>query len=301
MRRLMLIESFIEYLRYEKNYSSHTVLSYHTDLIQFESFVMQQEGCFDPLAVESAWIRAWVVYLMGNDYSPRSVNRKLSSLKSFYKYLQKKGLLPNNPVRKVSGPKVNKTLPNFVKETDMDCLLDGQEFGIDFDGVRDKLVLEMFYLTGMRCAELVNLKHCDVDLAARQLKVTGKRNKQRIIPFAQALDDKIVIYINNIKEQDVENATRGDAPFFIRKDGRPLTRALVYHLVNKKLSSISGLSKRSPHVLRHTFATSMLNNGADLNAVKEILGHASLSSTEIYTHTTFEELKKVYHQAHPRA
>lgn len=261
--------------------------------------MLKQEGIFDPQAVESSWVRAWIVFLMGDGYSPLSVNRKLSSLKSFYKYLQKKELLKENPLHKVSGPKVNKSLPNFVKEVDMDYLLD-EESGSDFESVRDKMILEMFYMTGMRCAELVGLRNRDIDLSARQLKVTGKRNKQRVIPYAKTLEDKILSYIN-VRDQEIESADVADYPFFTRKDGRSLSNSVVYKIVNKNLSRISGLSKKSPHVLRHTFATGMLNNGADLNAVKEILGHASLSSTEVYTHTTFEELKKVYHQAHPRA
>lgn len=296
----MLIKSFIQYIRYERNYSSHTVFSYQNDLEQFKSYVIEQEGVFDPLAVESSWIRSWVVRLMGEGYSPLSVNRKLSSLKSFYKYLQKKNLAQDNPAKKVSGPKVNKLLPHFVKEVDMDALLDGQEFAEDFEGMRDRMIVEMFYSTGMRCSELVGLKNQDVDVRNQQLKVTGKRNKQRIIPFAPVLEEKIYTYIN-IRDQEMGNSSLPEAHFFVRKNGKPLSNPLTYCIVKKYLSQIPGLAKRSPHVLRHSFATSMLNGGADLNAVKELLGHSSLSSTEIYTHTTFEELKKVYHQAHPRA
>jgi integrase/recombinase XerC len=291
-------ESFLQYLRYERNYSSHTLFSYQKDIEQFEAFILQKEAVFDPMVTDSAQVRNWIVYLMGAGYSPLSVNRKLSSLKSFYKYLQKKDLLKNNPLKKVSGPKVSKSLPNFVKETEMNRLLDEEAFDAGFEGVRDQVILEVFYATGMRCAELVGLKNNDIDFGAHQLKVTGKRNKQRIIPFSLNLEEKLHIYIN-VREEEVENPS-GEA-FFVRKDGRPLSNSIVYRIVKKYLSQLSGLSKRSPHVLRHSFATSMLNNGADLNAVKELLGHAGLSSTEIYTHTTFEELKKVYHQAHPRA
>lgn len=296
----MLVKSFIQYIRYERNYSSHTVLSYQNDLEQFQSYVLRQEGDFDPVRVESSWIRSWVVSLMEEGYSSLSVNRKLSSLKSFYRYLQKKGLVDDNPARKVSGPKVNKSLPHFVKEAEMDRLLDGRDFGDDFEGVRDRMILELFYLTGMRCSELIGLKNQDIDTGSLQLKVTGKRNKQRLIPFANSLKDKIDTYIN-IRTQELEGSNQPDAPFFVRKNGKPLSNNIVYAIVNEYLSLIPGLTKKSPHVLRHTFATSMLNSGADLNAVKELLGHSSLSSTEVYTHTTFEELKKVYHQAHPRA
>ncbi len=296
----MLTESFLQYLRYERNYSSHTVSSYQNDLKQFEHYVLEKEGTFDPLAVEPAWVRSWIIYLMENGYVPLSVNRKLSSLKSFYRYLQKKEIIRENPLRKVSGPRVNKSLPDFVKEADMELLLDEETPDADFETTRNKMILEMFYATGMRCAELLGLRNRDVDISAYQVKVTGKRNKQRIIPFAQMLKDQITIY-TNVREQEVGGVNAADDLFFIRKDGRALTHSIVYKLVRKNLSQISGLSKKSPHVLRHTFATGMLNNGADLNAVKELLGHASLSSTEVYTHTTFEELKKVYHQAHPRA
>jgi integrase/recombinase XerC len=294
----MLKESFLQYLRYEKNYSSHTLFSYQKDLEQFEMFILEKEPVFDPVEIDSSQVRNWIVYLMGAGYSPLSVNRKLSSLKSFYKYLQKKDLLKDNPLKKVSGPKVNKSLPNFVKETEMNRLLDQDAFDSGFEGVRDLVMLEVFYATGMRCAELVGLKDKDVDFSAHQLKVTGKRNKQRIIPFSRQLEEKLHTYIN-VREEEVEQPAGGT--FFVRKDGRPLSNSIVYKIVKKYLSQLSGLSRRSPHVLRHSFATSMLNDGADLNAVKELLGHASLSSTEIYTHTTFEELKKVYHQAHPRA
>ncbi len=296
----MLIESFLQYLRYERNYSSHTVSSYQNDLKQFESYVMQKEQIFDPLLIDSDQIRNWIVYLMGEDYSPLSVNRKLSTLKSFYRFLQKKELLKNNPLKKLSGPKMNKSLPDFVKDTDMNLILDEVDGGLDsgFEEMRDNMILELFYMTGIRCAELVNLKDTDIDFAFHQLKVTGKRNKQRIIPFAKDLEEKLSLYI---KVRNEETDYSSEQMVFVRKDGRSLSNSMVYKIVKKNLSGIPGLSKKSPHVLRHTFATSMLNNGADLNAVKELLGHASLASTEVYTHTTFEELKKVYHQAHPRA
>ncbi|MDR1122054.1 MAG: tyrosine recombinase XerC [Dysgonamonadaceae bacterium] len=294
----MLMESFLQYLRYERNYSAHTVSAYQRDLNQFEVFILQQESCLELAKIDSAQVRNWIVYLMETGYSPLSVNRKLSSLKSFYRYLQKKDLLKDNPLKKLTGPKVNKTLPNFVKEVEMDRLLDQEELDSDFEDVRDHAILEVLYMTGIRCAELVNLKNRDVDFSARQLKVTGKRNKQRIIPFSGKLEEKLSLYIN-VRDEEVEKPVQ-DA-LFIRKDGRSLSNSLVYRIVKKQLSQLTGLSKKSPHVLRHSFATSMLNNGADLSAVKELLGHASLSSTEVYTHVTFEELKKVYHQAHPRA
>ncbi len=294
----MLIDSFLQYLRYEKGFSSHTVSSYSYDLSQYQDFVLREKSAFDPKETNAAQVRQWIIFLMENGYSPLSVNRKLSALKSFFRYLFRLKHIEIDPVKKVSGPKANKVLPSFVKERDMEMILDDSETDLTFESVRDNTIIEFFYTTGIRCAELVGLKDNDVDLDAGLLKVTGKRNKQRLIPFSGRLKEAADIYLKARQEVDHE---KQDSAFFVRRDGRCLTNSLVYRIVNARLSEIPGLSKKSPHVLRHTFATSMLNNGADLNAVKELLGHASLSSTEVYTHTTFEELKKVYHQAHPRA
>ncbi len=294
----MLIESYLRYIRNEKNYSSHTVLSYSNDLVQFQEFVVEKMGCFNPELINPSVIRQWIVELMEKGYSPISVNRKLSSLKSFFKYLQKISLIQHHPLKKVSGPKSNKKLPNFVKEKDMEVILSEDMFTDAFEDVRDYTMLEVFYHTGMRCSELVGLKDEDVDLAAFLIKVTGKRNKQRLIPFSQTLKEKLQSYLF-CREQALEDQKAES--FFVRKNARRLTNGIVYNVVKKRLTVATGLSKRSPHVLRHSFATGMLNNGADLNAVKELLGHESLASTEVYTHTTFEELRKVYNQAHPRA
>jgi integrase/recombinase XerC len=293
----MYIESFLQYLQYEKNYSIHTVESYSNDLLQFKEFISGDET-FDPKTIDSIWVRRWMVSLMNEGYSPLSVNRKLSSLKSFFKYLCKYKQIETSPVKTLRGPKVNKPLPYFVKDLDMEHLLSEWDGADAFDGERDKAILDVFYTTGIRCAELVGLKNEDIDFKAGLMKVNGKRNKQRLIPFSGALKETMQSYIN-IRNETVESLA--DNAFFVRKNGKKLSNSIVYTIVNKRLSEIPNLSKKSPHVLRHTFATSMLNNGADLNAVKELLGHASLSSTEVYTHTTFEELKKVYHQAHPRA
>ena len=293
----MFVESFLRYLQYEKNYSSHTVESYENDLSQFKCFVSGDEP-FDPTAIDSTWVRRWMVSLMEEGYSPLSVNRKLSSLKSFFKYLCKYKYLETSPVKNLRGPKVSKPLPHFVKDLDMRNLFSGWDDADAFEGERDKAILDVFYTTGIRCAELVGLKNEDVDFTAKLIKVNGKRNKQRLIPFSKPLNETMQSYIN-IRNETIDSP--GDNAFFIRKNGKKLSNSIVYEIVTKRLSEIPNLSKKSPHVLRHSFATSMLNNGADLNAVKELLGHASLSSTEVYTHTTFEELKKVYHQAHPRA
>lgn len=293
----MLINSFLDYLRYERNYSDYTVLAYSKDLRQFEDFVKERmEGIFTPEGIDADIVRNWIISLLDNQISPVSVNRKLSSLKSFFKFLMKQRLVSANPLRFITGPKTKKPLPYFVKEKDMEQLLDGDGFDEDFEGVRDRLILEMLYDTGVRRSELVGLHNADVDYSALQIKVTGKRNKQRLIPFAERLKDLMLAY-TEVRNREIGT---GGEWFFVRKNGEQISTSILYLIVKKKLSDIPTLAKCSPHVLRHSFATSMLNNGAELNAVKELLGHSSLASTSIYTHTTFEELKKVYH-AHPRA
>ena len=294
---ITLIESFLDYLQYERNYSEKTVLAYGEDIKQLREFAQEEYGKFDPLEVEAELIREWIVSLMDRGYTSTSVNRKLSSLRTFYKYLLKQGEVVVDPLCRIKGPKNKKTLPVFLKESEMNRLLDETDFGKGFKGCRDRLVIEMFYATGMRLSELIGLDDKDVDFSASLLKVTGKRNKQRLIPFGDELRDLMLGYI------DIRNETipvRSEA-FFIKEDGRRLYKNLVYNLVKRNLSKVATLKKKSPHVLRHTFATTMLNNEAELGAVKEILGHESITTTEVYTHATFEELKKVYKQAHPRA
>jgi len=293
----MMIESFLRYLQYEKNYSAHTVESYKNDLFQFKQFVCGDTD-FDPEKIDTVWVRRWIVSLMNENFSPLSVNRKLSSLKSFFKYLCKNKYIETNPIRNIRGPKIKKPLPYFVKDLDMENLFSAWDDRDAFEGERDKAIIDVFYTTGIRCAELAGLKNDDIDFQSKMIKVTGKRNKQRLIPFSDPLKNVLQSYIN-IRSEAIESPA--DNSLFVRKNGKALSNSIIYDIVHKRLSEIPNLSKKSPHVLRHTFATSMLNNGADLNAVKELLGHASLSSTEIYTHTTFEELKKAYHQAHPRA
>ena len=293
----MLIDDFLNYLRYERNYSNYTIGAYSKDLDQFQRYVREhREGVFNPGEIDSDFVRSWIVSLMDEKLSPVSVNRKLSSLKSFFKFLMKQGFVSVNPLRFVTGPKTKKPLPTFVKEKDMEELLDGDGFDEDFEGVRDRLILEMLYDTGVRRSELVGLQDIDIDYDAMLIKVTGKRNKQRLIPFAERLKNLMLAY-TEVRNREVG---AGSGWFFVRKNGEQLSTGILYTIVKKKLSDIPTLAKCSPHVLRHSFATSMLNNGAELNAVKELLGHSSLASTSIYTHTTFEELKKVYH-AHPRA
>lgn len=293
----MLIEAFLDYLRYERNYSDKTIKEYGTDIAQFRIFVQGEDTEFKPSEVQSGMVREWIISLMDQGLASSSVNRKLSSLRSFYKFLLKRGEVKVDPLRKTTGPKKNKPLPVFVKEVDMDKLLDETDFGEGFAGCRDRLIIETFYATGIRLSELIGLTDGDIDLIASTIKVTGKRNKQRIIPFGEELKKSLTEYFN-IRSETVP--VKANA-FFIKENGEKLSKGLVYNIVKKNLSKVVTTKKRSPHVLRHTFATTMLNNEAELGAVKELLGHSSLAATEIYTHTTFEELKKVYKQAHPRA
>ena len=293
----MLKESFLKYLRYERNYSEKTVLSYGTDLRKFEEYFKGLDEGIDFLTVDPDLVRGWVMAMMDAGYTATSVNRKLSSLRSFYRFLLRKGLVKADPMLKVAGPKKKKPLPVFVKEADMDRLLDAADFGEGFTGIRDRMIVEMFYSTGIRLSELVGLTDADVDFSSGLIKVTGKRNKQRLIPFGEELRRDMEAYL---LARD-ENREGVCGAFFVRKGGKAMLPETVRLIVKRNLSKVVTLKKKSPHVLRHSFATSMLNRHADLEAVKELLGHESLTTTEIYTHTTFEELKKVYEQAHPRA
>ena len=292
----MMIEAFLDYLRFERNYSEHTVVAYETDLRQFGDFLKSVGEELDYTNVDADLIRSWVVNLMNSSKST-SVNRKLSSLRSFYRFLMKRGKTTVNSLANITGPKNSKPLPTFLRENDMDRLLDEISYGEGFEAVRDRMILETFYATGMRLSELVGLNDADVDFSAMQMKVTGKRNKQRLIPFAGELAADLREYII-IRNETIPE--RSDA-FFVLKNGKRMYPEKVYGIVRRNLAKVVSVKKKSPHVLRHTFATAMLNHEAELKSVKELLGHESLATTEIYTHTTFEELKKVYEQAHPRA
>ena len=293
----MLIESFLDYLRLERNYSERTVVSYQTDLREFEGYLKETEADLDWKKVHADHVRNWIACLMDNGRASTSVNRKLSSLRSFYRFLLRKKEVTVNPMLKIVGPKKKKPLPFFVREKDMDRLLDETSFEEGFEGCRDRTILEMFYATGMRLSELIGLDDADVDLSTRLIKVTGKRNKQRLIPFGKELEEDLGLYIKVRNEA----FPKGTESFFALKSGKRMYPMGVYRLVKRNLSKVVSLKKRSPHVLRHTFATAMLNDNAELQSVKELLGHESLVTTEVYTHATFEELKKVYEQAHPRA
>lgn len=291
-------ERFIDYLRYEKNYSSLTEISYLNDIIQFEEFIKAKDDNLSLISVDSDIVRIWIGSLIEIGFKASSVNRKLSSLKSFYKYLTKSGIIEKSPVKSVSGPKLKSKIPSFVSEKQMDEILDNEtNFSDDFIGTRDQLLIEFLYLTGMRRAELLSLKDSDIDFTNCTIRVTGKGNKQRLIPFSDLTKEKLQKYIR-ARNKEIENKS----PFlFVKEDGNAMYPKLVYKIINNHLKSISTLSKKSPHVLRHSFATAMLNNGAEINSIKELMGHSSLSSTEIYTHVTFEEMKKTYQNAHPRA
>lgn len=294
---MTIVDKYIDYLRYEKNYSSHTEISYYSDLIQFRDFIESHYRDIELETVDGDIVRAWIIFLMEAKTSARSVNRKLSSLKSFYRYLQKMGLISISPLKKISGPKAKKPIPSFINYSDMEKVLDIETEDNDYESFRDKVILELFYVTGMRRAELIGLTDKDIDLYSGSIRVTGKRNKQRIIPINKNTIILIGTYLE-IRNKNFENQT---VAFFVKKDGEPIYPMLIHRVVSSHLKWIPTLAKASPHVLRHSFATGMLNNGADINAVKELLGHSSLASTEIYTHTSFDELKKIYNKAHPRA
>ncbi len=291
------IAAFLHYLKFERRYSSHTLEAYRSDLLQFESF-LHEEGLDRETALAEAdagLVRAWLMKLMESGITARSVNRKITALKAFYKLSVQNGRLNQNPMLKVVSPKVPKRLPEYVEASKLDQLLDNVEFGDDYDGVLTKLILELFYGTGMRRAELIGLKLSDWEAGTQQLRVTGKRNKQRIVPVFPNLAQLLQQYMSfrvQIKTQS-EN-------LLLRSDGSALYPEWVYRLVKKHLNIVSTQKKRSPHVLRHSFATEMLNNGADLNAIKEVLGHANLSATQVYTHNSFEKLRSTYTKAHPR-
>jgi integrase/recombinase XerC len=293
------LEKFLNYLKFEKRFSEHTQVSYSTDLNQFIQFIDNKYNCSELSEVDYRMVRNWIVYLMDEHNSSRTVNRKLSALKSFYKFLLKEGLVLHNPLNKISSPKVSKRLPVFVEEKQMDMLLEEIEFGDDFKGIRNKLVIEMFYFTGIRLAELMNLHNSDIDFQQNTIKVTGKRNKERIIPITKEFNIELQKFI--ICKQDEGITSKNDDYFFVREKGQKLYPKAIYRVINYYLKLVTSIDKKSPHVIRHSFATHMLNHGADLNAIKELLGHSNLSATQVYTHNTFEKLTRIYKQAHPRA
>jgi len=291
-------ESFLQYLRVEKRYSPLTVRSYINDLDQFENHLISDGFSGNPSDIATGDIRSWIVSLVEKGYTAKSVHRKISSLRVFYRFLLKGGYVASDPAAKVVLPKIRKRLPEFVAETSMDKLLDGNEFGDDFAGIRNSVIIEMLYTTGMRRAELTGLKDTDIDIQGATVKVTGKRNKQRIIPLLKPFILRLEQYI---KVRNENFPDRAGGWFFISDRGNKMYDKYVYNTVRRYLAMVTTIEKKSPHILRHSFATHMLNRGADLNSIKEFLGHASLSATQVYTHNSFEQLKKIYKQAHPRA
>lgn len=289
------IDSFFDYLTYEKKYSAHTIASYKNDINQFLEFINPNKEDFASSDINYQQIRAWVASLIKDKIAARSVNRKLSSLKSFFKYLQRQQIIDVNPMAKISGPKTPKRLPVFVDEQQMTDLFLEIHFEDGFVGLRDRLILDLLYQTGIRRSELTHLKELDVDTYNSTIKVLGKRNKERIIPISLNLKRNLETYLAVKKEQNLSNPM-----LLVSEKGHTLSEQKVYTLVKKHLSQVTTIQKKSPHVLRHTFATHLLNNGADINAVKDLLGHANLSATQVYTHNTIEKLKKSYKQAHPR-
>lgn len=293
-----MISSFLRHLQYEKRSSHNTVLAYENDLQQFSQFLQATFSQADISTAAHSMIRSWIVKLVEDGIGPSSVNRKIACLRTFYKFLLRQNAITNDPMGKINVLKTRKKLPEFVKEADMVNLLDNHAFPETFDGHRDRLILEMFYGTGIRLSELLHLKDNNVDLLNRTIKVLGKRNKERIIPFSTGLVLLIKNYLT-IRNRDVEMKAHGN--LFVRSDGEPCYPMMIYKTVRKYLDRFPTVNKRSPHVLRHTYATHLLNKGAELNAVKDLLGHTSLAATQVYTHNSMEKLKKVFEQAHPKA
>lgn len=291
------IQSFLNYIQYERRYSRHTIESYQNDLEQLHFYLKSEYQKEEIELASHLEIRSWMVCMMEARISPRSINRKLSTLKSFFKFLMRKGVVKKSPLVKVLAPKTAKRLPVFVEQSGVDKLMKEVAFPEGFEGARDRIILELLYGTGMRRSELLGLRETDVDSYNSQVKVLGKGNKERIIPIQPALRDAVKEYIG------IKNAhtTHPSLYLLVDDEGRQLSAGKVYQTVKKYLNLVTTIDKKSPHVLRHTFATHLMNNGADINAVKELLGHASLAATQVYTHNTIDKLKNIYKQAHPKA
>ena len=293
----MMVDEFLDYLRYEKNRSELTVDSYAKDLEAFEAYFKALDGQLTWQSVDADVIRDWMEDMMDKGNSATSVNRRLSALRSFFKFALARNMVEKDPSRLIKGPKKSKPLPQFVKENEMNRLLDDVAWGDSFEEVRTRAILMVFYETGIRLSELVGLNETSVDMEQCQIRVLGKRRKVRLIPFGEELRRTLYIY-NKVRAQQVG---QGSGALFVTADGTRMNGDQVRYEVKRQLAKVSTLHKRSPHVLRHSFATAMLNHDAGLESVKKLLGHASLATTEIYTHTTFEQLKRVYTKAHPRA
>lgn len=293
----MFIDSFIGYLRVERNYSAHTLRAYEKDLKAFKEYVARIDESLCFWEADADVVRSWVASLIDTGAAPSSVCRRLSALRTFFDFLRAEGKAAGNPVDGLKGPKCRKKLPAFVREDEMDKLLDSEECGDGYAACRDRMILQLFYETGIRLSELIGLDVASVDMQACALKVLGKRNRERIIPFASGLRSAMGEYL----EQRARFAPGAGGALFLSARGERISTSSIYRMVNKRLKRVTSIKKKSPHVLRHTFATAMLNNNAELGAVKELLGHRQLATTEIYTHLSFEDLKNFYDKAHPRA
>jgi integrase/recombinase XerC len=290
------IHQFLDYLKFEKRYSKHTIISYQNDLEQFFQYLVSQFESPELNAISSSMVRSWLAELKEDEISSKSINRKISSLKSFYKYQLKTGALLKSPMGIIIAPKISKRLPQFVEQIDMDHLFQHMPFSDDWKGRTERLVILLFYSTGMRLSELIQLKESQLDASHKQIKVLGKGNKERIIPISEELIHQLQTYIS-----DKPAIAKVSDHLFVTELGKPLQPRTVYGFIKSKLSEVTTIKKKSPHILRHSFATHLMNNGADLNAVKELLGHSSLAATQIYTHNTIEKLKDVFKKAHPKA
>ncbi len=294
----MYIDGFVDYLEFEKRYSNHTISSYKNDLMQFLAFLELQYETSEVHKANHLQVRSWIVHMVQNDISNKSINRKISTLKSFYKYHIKKGIIQLDPMQKIVSPKVSKRLPSYVREERIDALLSKENFPEDFHGLRDLLILEIFYQTGIRRSELISIKDRDFDLSSGTLKVLGKGNKERLIPIQKTLFNLIKQYKEERNDHFESNQYE---TLLVTDKGVKLYPKYVYNKVTSYLALITTNDKKSPHILRHSFATHLANRGAELNAIKSLLGHSSLAATQVYTHNTIEKLKSTYRSAHPKA